>query len=33
MEFLRILSFDAVTALPEIIGRYLPLLVLKQGKP
>lgn len=32
MELLRLASLFAVTALAEIIGCYLPWLVLKQGK-
>ena len=33
MELLRVAALFAVTALAEIIGCYLPWLVLKQGKP
>lgn len=33
MELLRLAALFAVTALAEIIGCYLPWLVLKQGKP
>ncbi len=33
MELLRIAVLFAVTALAEIVGCYLPWLVLKQGKP
>ena len=33
MDFLRIALLFAVTALAEIVGRYLPWLVLRQGKP
>lgn len=32
MDFLRLVLLFAVTALAEIIGCYLPWLVLKQGK-
>ena len=32
MELLRIAALFAVTALAEIVGCYLPWLVLKQGK-
>lgn len=32
-EFLKILALFAVTALAEIIGCYLPWLVLTQGRP
>ena len=32
MELLRLASLFAITALAEIIGCYLPWLVLKQGK-
>jgi len=32
MEFLRILLLFAATALAEIVGCYLPWLVLRQGK-
>jgi small multidrug resistance family-3 protein len=32
MEFLKIASLFFVTALAEIVGCYLPWLVLKQGK-
>ncbi|WP_153132225.1 YnfA family protein [Dechloromonas hortensis] len=33
MELLRLAALFAVTALAEIVGCYLPWLVLKQGKP
>jgi len=33
LELLRLAALFAVTALAEIIGCYLPWLVLKQGKP
>ena len=33
MQFLRLVILFAVTAFAEIVGRYLPWLVLKQGKP
>lgn len=33
MEFLRLAILFAVTALAEIVGCYLPWLVLKQNKP
>ena len=33
LEFLKILSLFVVTALAEIIGCYLPWLVLTQGRP
>ncbi|KXB31521.1 hypothetical protein AT959_07640 [Dechloromonas denitrificans] len=33
MELLRLAALFAITALAEIIGCYLPWLVLKQGKP
>ncbi|WP_432803958.1 YnfA family protein [Chitinibacter mangrovi] len=33
MDLLRIAALFAMTALAEIVGCYLPWLVLKQGKP
>ncbi len=33
MDLLRIVALFAITALAEIVGCYLPWLVLKQGKP
>ncbi|MGB4064089.1 MAG: YnfA family protein [Azonexus sp.] len=33
LEFLKILALFVVTALAEIIGCYLPWLVLTQGRP
>ncbi len=33
MDFLRIALLFAMTALAEIVGCYLPWLVLRQGKP
>ena len=33
LAFLKILSLFAVTALAEIVGCYLPWLVLTQGRP
>ncbi|KHK54870.1 membrane protein [Ralstonia sp. A12] len=33
MDFLRIALLFAITALAEIVGCYLPWLVLRQGKP
>jgi small multidrug resistance family-3 protein len=33
MDLLRIAALFAVTAVAEIVGCYLPWLVLKQGKP
>jgi small multidrug resistance family-3 protein len=33
LELLRLAALFAVTALAEIVGCYLPWLVLKQGKP
>ena len=33
MEFLKIAALFFITALAEIVGCYLPWLVLKQGKP
>lgn len=33
MELLKIVGLFAVTAVAEILGCYLPWLVLKQGKP
>lgn len=33
MQFLRLVILFAVTALAEIVGCYLPWLVLKQDKP
>ena len=32
MELLRLATLYAITALAEIVGRYLPWLVLRQGK-
>lgn len=33
MELLKITSLFAITAVAEILGCYLPWLVIKQGKP
>ncbi|WP_323018942.1 YnfA family protein [Castellaniella sp.] len=33
MEFLKIAALFAITAVAEIVGCYLPWLVLKQGRP
>lgn len=33
MELLKVACLFAITAVAEIVGCYLPLLVIKQGKP